>query len=155
MIATGLVKSLAHPGGNITGISLLSPELEGKRQDISIEAVPGARWKAMLADVNATGPQQLKALQDADSEQIGLAIIYCPELLSPEAPTRTPVRRAGPGGFFSDESKMPKPLSIEIVRRAYELWQQAGEPEGRDREFYLEAERQLTEGAEKDPPKDE
>jgi hypothetical protein len=30
MIATGVVKSLAHPGGNITGISLLSPELEGE-----------------------------------------------------------------------------------------------------------------------------
>lgn len=65
MIATGLVKSLAHPGGNITGISLRSPELEGKRQDILIEAVPGARRMAMLADANATGPQQLKALQDA------------------------------------------------------------------------------------------
>jgi len=65
MIATGLVKSLAHPGGNITGISLLSPELEGKRQDILIEAVPGARRMAMLADANATGSQQLKALQDA------------------------------------------------------------------------------------------
>jgi hypothetical protein len=50
---------------------------------------------------------------------------------------------------------MAKPLSIEVVRRAYELWQQAGEPKGRDEEFYLEAERQLTEDAEKDPPKDE
>jgi hypothetical protein len=62
---------------------------------------------------------------------------------------------AAPRGFFSGESKMPKPLSIEIVCRAYELWQQAGEPEGRDGEFYLDAERQLREGAEKDPPKDE
>jgi putative ABC transport system substrate-binding protein len=42
MIAAGLVKSLAHPGGNITGISILSPELDGKRQDIIVEAVPGA-----------------------------------------------------------------------------------------------------------------
>ena len=65
MIATGLVKSFARPGGNITGISLLSPELDGKRQDIMIEAVPGARRMAMLADAIATAPQQLKALQDA------------------------------------------------------------------------------------------
>ena len=50
---------------------------------------------------------------------------------------------------------MAKPLSIEIVRRAYELWQQAGEPEGRDQEFYLEAERELTEAAKKDGPQDE
>jgi hypothetical protein len=37
--------SLARPGGNITGISLLSPELDGKRQDILIEATPGARGR--------------------------------------------------------------------------------------------------------------
>jgi len=43
MVGEGLVASLAHPGGNITGISLLSPELDGKRQEILIEAVPGAR----------------------------------------------------------------------------------------------------------------
>jgi putative tryptophan/tyrosine transport system substrate-binding protein len=43
MVGEGLVASLAHPGSNITGISLLSPELDGKRQDILIEAVPGGR----------------------------------------------------------------------------------------------------------------
>jgi hypothetical protein len=39
MVAEGFAASLARPGGNITGISLLSPELDGKRQDILIEAV--------------------------------------------------------------------------------------------------------------------
>src|SRR5262252_5660337 len=34
MVGEGLVPSLARPGGNITGMSLLSPELDGKRQDI-------------------------------------------------------------------------------------------------------------------------
>jgi len=38
---------------------------------------------------------------------------------------------------------MEKPSEIEIVRRAYELWQQAGEPEGRDQEFYHQAEQEL------------
>ncbi len=42
LVADRLVASLAHPGGNITGISLLSPELDGKRQDILIEAVRAA-----------------------------------------------------------------------------------------------------------------
>src|SRR5262245_27192105 len=41
MVAAGLVKSLARPGGNTTGISMLSPELDGKRQDILMEAVLG------------------------------------------------------------------------------------------------------------------
>ena len=40
MLVDGLVDSLARPGGNTTGISLLSPELDGKRQDILIETVP-------------------------------------------------------------------------------------------------------------------
>jgi putative tryptophan/tyrosine transport system substrate-binding protein len=53
MVGEGLVASLARPGGNITGISLLSPELDGKRQDILIEAVPGARRIAAIADTFA------------------------------------------------------------------------------------------------------
>ena len=40
MVLEGLVASLSRPGGNTTGISLLSPELDGKRQDLLIEAVP-------------------------------------------------------------------------------------------------------------------
>jgi Protein of unknown function (DUF2934) len=38
---------------------------------------------------------------------------------------------------------MPKPAPMDIVRRAYELWQQAGEPTGRDEEFYHQAEWEL------------
>ena len=65
MVAEGLVASLARPGGNITGISLLSPELDGKRQDILIEAVPGARQIAAMADSRQTPPYHLQALQHA------------------------------------------------------------------------------------------
>jgi putative tryptophan/tyrosine transport system substrate-binding protein len=65
MVGEGLVTSLAHPGGNITGISLLSPELDGKRQEILIEAVPGARRIAAMADSRATLPYHLEALQHA------------------------------------------------------------------------------------------
>ena len=39
---------------------------------------------------------------------------------------------------------MANPPRIEVVRRAYELWEQAGKPEGRDQEFYLQAERELS-----------
>ena len=42
---------------------------------------------------------------------------------------------------------MAKPRGIEIVRRAYELWEQAGRPDGQDQEFYHQAERELTEAA--------
>ena len=49
MVAEGLVASFARPGGNITGISLLSPELDGKR----LEILPFARQ----ADDPLRGPQ--------------------------------------------------------------------------------------------------
>jgi putative tryptophan/tyrosine transport system substrate-binding protein len=64
MVASGLAISLAHPGGNTTGLSILSMELNGKRQEILIEAVPGLRRMAVLADPNTTTPQQLQALKD-------------------------------------------------------------------------------------------
>jgi putative tryptophan/tyrosine transport system substrate-binding protein len=65
MVAEGLVASLARPGGNTTGISLLSPELDGKRQEILIEAVPGARRIAAMADSRVTPPYHLQVLQHA------------------------------------------------------------------------------------------
>jgi Protein of unknown function (DUF2934) len=47
---------------------------------------------------------------------------------------------------------MGKPAQIDIVRRAYELWQQAGEPQGRDEEFYHQAEKELQEALDKKHP---
>jgi DUF2934 family protein len=38
---------------------------------------------------------------------------------------------------------MQKPREMDVVRRAYELWQQAGEPSGRDEEFYYRAKEEL------------
>jgi putative tryptophan/tyrosine transport system substrate-binding protein len=63
MVAAGFAASLAKPGGNITGISLMSPDLDGKRQDILIEAVPGAHRIAVLADSNVATLQHLRALE--------------------------------------------------------------------------------------------
>jgi ABC-type uncharacterized transport system substrate-binding protein len=63
MVGSGLVSSLAKHGGNTTGVSLLATELDGKRQDILIEAVPGLRRMAALADITTT-PHHFQALQD-------------------------------------------------------------------------------------------
>jgi Protein of unknown function (DUF2934) len=38
---------------------------------------------------------------------------------------------------------MRRPPEIEIIRKAYELWEQSGKPEGRDQEFYLQALQEL------------
>jgi putative tryptophan/tyrosine transport system substrate-binding protein len=63
MVAEGMVTSLARPGGNITGISLLSLELDGKRQDVLIEMVPGARRIAAMADARVTPSYHLETLK--------------------------------------------------------------------------------------------
>jgi hypothetical protein len=41
------------------------------------------------------------------------------------------------------KQEMAQPTKMDIVRRAYELWEQAGKPEGRDQEFYHQAEQEL------------
>jgi putative ABC transport system substrate-binding protein len=63
MVAAGFAASLAKPGGNITGISLMSPDLDGKRQDILIEAVPDVHRIAILADSNVATLDHLRALE--------------------------------------------------------------------------------------------
>ena len=65
MLGSGLVNSLARPDGNTTGVSILATELDGKRQEILIEAVPGLRRMAALADANRTTAAKLDALQEA------------------------------------------------------------------------------------------
>jgi putative ABC transport system substrate-binding protein len=65
MVRSGFVRSLAKPGGNITGVGILSPELDGKRQEILLEVMPGMRRMAALADPNDTLPEQFHALQEA------------------------------------------------------------------------------------------
>ena len=65
MVGEGLVSSMARPNGNTTGVSILATELDGKRQEILIEAIPGLRRMANLADFNSTAVEQLKELQNA------------------------------------------------------------------------------------------
>jgi putative ABC transport system substrate-binding protein len=48
LVATGLISSLARPGGNITGLSELTPELGAKRLELLKEAVPRVRRVAVL-----------------------------------------------------------------------------------------------------------
>ncbi|HYP11627.1 MAG TPA: ABC transporter substrate-binding protein [Xanthobacteraceae bacterium] len=66
MVGQGFVRSLGQPGGNTTGVTLLASELDGKRQEILIEAVPGVRRIAALVDSNTTTtPSRLRALEEA------------------------------------------------------------------------------------------
>ena len=65
MVGEGLVDSLARPNGNTTGLSIFAGELDGKRQEILIEAVRGLRRMAALADANTTPVAKLDVLREA------------------------------------------------------------------------------------------
>ena len=55
-VSTGLVDSLARPGGNITGLARLTRDLSGKRLELFKELVPGISRVGVLWDTNAPGP---------------------------------------------------------------------------------------------------
>jgi ABC transporter substrate binding protein len=52
-VGTGLVASLARPGGNVTGLSVQSVELVGKRLELLREVIPGLHQLAMLVNVGS------------------------------------------------------------------------------------------------------
>lgn len=65
MVGAGLVNSLARPGGNTTGVSILAGDLDGKRQQILIDFLPDVRRLAALSDAHNNTPAQLDALLES------------------------------------------------------------------------------------------
>jgi len=57
-VGSGFVASLARPGGNITGLSTLSPEISGKQLELLKEIVPKLSRVGVLGDVTRPGIQQ-------------------------------------------------------------------------------------------------
>jgi putative tryptophan/tyrosine transport system substrate-binding protein len=64
-VEAGLVKSFARPGSNVTGISILSPDLGGKRLELLKEVIPGITQIAVLWSPSASTTAALKATQAA------------------------------------------------------------------------------------------
>jgi putative ABC transport system substrate-binding protein len=62
LVASGLIASLAKPGGNVTGVSMLVPELDAKRLEVLTELVSSGRRFGVLNDPAATGPSGLQGL---------------------------------------------------------------------------------------------
>jgi putative ABC transport system substrate-binding protein len=73
-VGTGLVASLARPGGNVTGFTILAPDLSGKRLELLKEVVPKlSRVAAMLNPTNPVYRPELQETQDA-ARSLGLQI---------------------------------------------------------------------------------
>src|SRR5438094_5697850 len=74
-VGTGLVASLARPGGNITGLSIQQPDVAAKRLELLREVVPGLRRLAILGNVG--GPAVVLDMREvqAAARTLGLEVI--------------------------------------------------------------------------------
>jgi putative ABC transport system substrate-binding protein len=65
-VGTGLVDSLAYPGGNVTGMSMMASDVAAKRLELLKEAVPGISRVLVLSYLaDSIAPLQVKALEKA------------------------------------------------------------------------------------------
>jgi putative ABC transport system substrate-binding protein len=87
-VETGLVRSLARPGGNVTGLSNQEADLAAKRLEILSEAVPGLRRLAILATGSPLGVLQKREAQAA-ARKLGLDEIATSEIRRVEDITLT------------------------------------------------------------------
>src|SRR5438093_5097552 len=74
-VGTGLVASLARPGGNVTGLSIQQTDLAAKRLELLREVVPGLRRLAILANVG--GPAVVLDMREVEAaaRTLGLEVI--------------------------------------------------------------------------------
>jgi putative tryptophan/tyrosine transport system substrate-binding protein len=73
------VRSLARPEANTTGFSNFGTELDGRRQELLIEAVPGIRRMAALAEVDRPSQRRLETLQEmARGRGVELSVFRVP-----------------------------------------------------------------------------
>jgi putative ABC transport system substrate-binding protein len=75
-VGSGLVASLARPGGNITGLSALSLELSGKRLELLKEVIPKLSCVAFFGNSMASGNSQVLKETEGAAGALGLQIRY-------------------------------------------------------------------------------
>jgi putative tryptophan/tyrosine transport system substrate-binding protein len=73
-IRTGMVKSLAHPGGNVTGVSEVAEELSAKRLEVLKDALPNLKRVAMLWNADDLGMSLREKAADAAARQLGVSV---------------------------------------------------------------------------------
>src|SRR5215210_6646740 len=82
-VGTGLVTSLARPGGNVTGLSLQATDLAGKRLELLREVVPDLRRLAVMANVSAPPAVLEMAEVQTTARALGLEVVAS-EIRRPE-----------------------------------------------------------------------
>jgi ABC-type uncharacterized transport system substrate-binding protein len=86
-VGSGLVASLAHPGGNVTGLTNMVTDLTGKRLQLLKEAIPPLRRVAVMWNPatawHAKAVEELKAVAPSLSIELNLVGVEAPEEIGP------------------------------------------------------------------------
>src|SRR5262245_18448226 len=82
-VGTGVVASLARPGGNVTGLSAGSPDVVGKRLELLREVMPGLRRLAILTSLS---PHLVLEIGEVQREAHSLALVVVTLEIRPGAP---------------------------------------------------------------------
>jgi putative ABC transport system substrate-binding protein len=133
-VGAGLAKSLARPGGNVTGIADQEIELVPKRMEILRELVPGLKRLLLVYDAtNAVSLGRVQAHRDA-AQRLGLTLVERPVRTEDEARAVIGAARKGEvDGIFS-----PRLLSLNIPGFILESASRRGLPAMFDDPFYVE-----------------
>jgi putative ABC transport system substrate-binding protein len=102
-VEAGFVESLARPGGNVTGLTLLSRELGGKRLELLKEAVPKVAGVAVLYDPTTPGTKR-EVKEDLPVAVLALGLSLQPwEVRSADGFERVfaTLNKERPGGLYA------------------------------------------------------
>jgi putative ABC transport system substrate-binding protein len=77
-VSAGFATSLAHPRGNMTGLTLMAIELNGKRLELLQEILPGLRRVAVVGNPEHPGAQLERAFSEETGKRLGFGIEYMP-----------------------------------------------------------------------------
>jgi len=101
-VSAGFADSLARPGGNMTGVTFMAAELNGKRLEMLREIMPKLRRVAIVANPEHPGANVERAYSEEAGRRLGLAIKYFP--------TRTRDELAG--AFAAMTADPPQAISL-------------------------------------------
>jgi putative tryptophan/tyrosine transport system substrate-binding protein len=118
-VGNGFVASLAHPGGNITGLSTLAPELNGKKLEILKEVIPRISRVAVFVTSTVRDPAQVSKEVEIAAQALKVKLQYL-DVLTP-ADFETAFREAIKGRAEGVLMEVAGPVYIPHRKKTPEL----------------------------------
>jgi putative tryptophan/tyrosine transport system substrate-binding protein len=136
-VANGFVATLARPGGNITGLSTLSPELSGKRLELLKEIVPKLSHVAVIGTSTASGNAQMLKEVELAASVLKVKLQYSDVLGSKDI--ETALQAAGKGWAEAVLWLVPGRIAEAHKAEIIELAGKTGSPVIYDDRSFVEA----------------